>query len=108
MMGFINRSLTQSFEPATTPSPGVTSNSVNHGSLKSTVLGLGIVIILLTVFFVVVRLYSNYHAARGLGWDDCRLLKLIGFEKLQVLTSARVLRRCNSFTSIIYWSWLFP
>lgn len=59
--------------PAAAPPPGVTSNFVNPESLASTTMGIGICMLVLTAFVVTVRLFSNYKAARGLGWDDCMI-----------------------------------
>lgn len=52
------------------PPPGTTSNFINPESLAPLTLDLSVIIIVLTVSFVLIRLYSNYNASRGLGWDD--------------------------------------
>lgn len=52
------------------PPPGTTSNFINPVSLGPVAVALSVIIILLTMFFVVIRLYSNYNATRGLCLDD--------------------------------------
>lgn len=52
------------------PPPGTTPNFINPESLAPLALDLSVIIIVLTISFVLIRLYSNYNAARGLGWDD--------------------------------------
>ncbi|MCJ1430187.1 hypothetical protein MMC29_008103 [Sticta canariensis] len=48
----------------------MTSNFVDPESLATKILSTGIFILVLTAFVVTVRLFSNYRAIRGLGWDD--------------------------------------
>ena len=93
--------------PAAPPPPGVIPNFIHPLTFENTILGFAIFIILLTVFFVVIRLYSNYHAVRGLGWDDCGLSKLPRLENLRILTSSRVLRCCNTLAIGLHWNWPF-
>ncbi|MCJ1265998.1 hypothetical protein MMC22_005880 [Lobaria immixta] len=57
--------------PVAAPPPGMTSNFIDPESLATTTMGIGIVMLLLTIFVVIARLFSNYRATRGLGWDDC-------------------------------------
>lgn len=52
------------------PQQGVTSNFIKPESLAPVALDLSVAMIILTTFFVLIRLYSNCNATRGLGWDD--------------------------------------
>lgn len=57
--------------PLAAPPPGATSNFINPESLATTFMGIGVFMLVLTAIVVIVRLFSNYRATRGLGWDDC-------------------------------------
>lgn len=57
--------------PMAPPPPGINSNFVNPESLATPAIVIGVSMLVMTAFVVIVRLFSNYHAARGLGWDDC-------------------------------------
>lgn len=43
----------------------MTSNFVNPKSLANTTMSIGILMLVLTAFVVIVRLFSNYHATVG-------------------------------------------
>lgn len=49
---------------------GMTSDFVDPESLAAKTLCTGIFMLVLTVLVVTIRLFSNYRATRGLGWDD--------------------------------------
>lgn len=57
--------------PLALPPPGMTSNFANPESLANVMMSIELFIFVLTAFVVIVRLFSNYKATRGLGWDDC-------------------------------------
>lgn len=70
-MAFLPRGIDLFTMPVATPPPGVTSNFVDPESLATTTMSVAISILSLTALVVSVRLFSNYHAIRGLGWNDC-------------------------------------
>ena len=82
-----------------TPPLGTTSNSINPESLGPLMLGLSVTVIVLTIFSVLIRLYSNYNATRGLGWDDlfCVMGTLLLFlDTAMVLSSISFSTQCIS------------
>ena len=58
--------------PAAPNPSGGGPNFINPPTLAPAVTGAGITMIILSVFFVTSRLYSNLVAVRRLGWDDCK------------------------------------
>lgn len=60
--------------PLAPPPTGITSNFVNPESLANTILHIAISMLVSTTLVVFVRLSTNYHTTRGLGWDDCMIL----------------------------------
>lgn len=56
--------------PAGIPPPGISPNFVNPQTLAPAILAVSIVMMLWTIVFVIIRLYTNFHAPRGLGIDD--------------------------------------
>lgn len=60
--------------PAETPPPGITPNFVNPESHEPAAISIALLTLVLTVVLVLTRLFSNYHATRGLGWDDSIIL----------------------------------
>ena len=60
--------------PLVKPPPGTKTNFVNPPSLAPAIIGVSVLMIILTVSFVILRLYSNLHAARTFGLDDCTFL----------------------------------
>ena len=57
--------------PAGIPPPGVTPNFIDPQTLVPALIAVNLVMILWTISFVVIRLYVNSHARRGLAMDDC-------------------------------------
>lgn len=60
--------------PLVAPPPGMSSNFVDPESLANTIMAIGILMLVLTAFVVIVRLFTNYYGTRGLGLDDCIIL----------------------------------
>lgn len=52
------------------PPPGTTSNPIDPESLANAMMVVGISMLVLTTVVVFIRLFSNHHATRGLGWED--------------------------------------
>lgn len=59
--------------PISMPPPGVIPNFDNPQTIAPAILTIGIVMVILTVSFVALRLYSNHHALRKYGVDDCMM-----------------------------------
>lgn len=57
--------------PIGLPPTGVSPNFVNPQTLAPVILAVSAVILILTITFVILRLYSNSHAERRFGYDDC-------------------------------------
>lgn len=53
------------------PPPGITPNFENPQTIASAIIVIGVVMAVLTVSFVVLRLYSNQHSSRKFALDDC-------------------------------------
>ncbi|KAL9118742.1 MAG: hypothetical protein Q9187_004710 [Circinaria calcarea] len=51
--------------------PAVKSNFVDPPTLAPAVTGVGIIMTIITVVFVLMRLNANLRSARKIGWDDC-------------------------------------
>ena len=60
--------------PIQAPPPGTVSNFVNPPSFAPAVAGVSIVIIVLEVFVVAARLYTNSQSRRKIWLDDCKTL----------------------------------
>lgn len=56
--------------PIRPPPPGISSNFVDPPTLAPTILAVNIVMMTWALLFVVIRLYVNFHARRGLATDD--------------------------------------
>ena len=53
------------------PPPDISPNLVDPQTLAPAIIIVSTVMMVWAFLFVVVRLYANYHAPRGLGIDDC-------------------------------------
>ena len=62
--------------PFVKPTPGTKTNFLNLPPLAPTIIGISVLMIILTVFFVVLHLYSNLHATHTFGLDDCTFIPL--------------------------------
>lgn len=62
-------------KPAVDPPPGVISNFDNPASRGQGVIVAGVVLLLLSLLFVSIRLYTRIWVTRALGWDDCTFLR---------------------------------
>lgn len=51
---------------------GLTPNFVNPETLVPKIVAVSIVMIVLALFFVIIRLYANFYGRHGLGIDDCK------------------------------------
>ena len=65
--------------PISKPPPGVVSNFENPKTIAGAVIAIGVVMMILTVSFVMLRLYSNHHAKRKFSIDDCMIPILLSF-----------------------------
>lgn len=76
-----------------TPPQEITSNFIDPESLASLILDLSVIIIVLSTIFVLIRLYSNYNATRGLGWDDlfCVVATILLFTYIATCISGKYL-----------------
>ncbi|KAM0802371.1 hypothetical protein BDR22DRAFT_887605 [Usnea florida] len=76
--------------PAGIPPPGVIPNFINPPTLVPTIIAFSVVMITWTLSFVLIRLYANFHAPRGLGIDDysCIIATVLafGYTALQILS----------------------
>ena len=59
--------------PLGPPPPGISPNFVDPQTLAPVVLTFSIVMMTIAVLFVVIRLYGNFRAPRGLRIEDCRI-----------------------------------
>lgn len=59
--------------PISMPPPGVVPNFKNPQTIAGAIITIGVVMMVLTVTFVALRLYSNHHANRKYGLDDCMI-----------------------------------
>lgn len=59
--------------PISIPPPGVTPNFDNPQTIAGAILIIGVVMIVLTVSFVMLRLYSNHSSSRKFSLDDCMI-----------------------------------
>lgn len=59
--------------PIGIPPPGQEPNFENPRTIAGAILTIGVVMAILTVTFVALRLYSNHHANRKYGLDDCMI-----------------------------------
>lgn len=57
------------------PPPGVVPNFVNPSTNKTTLFATAITGAVLVVGIVIVRVLTNMHSSRKLGWDDCEFFK---------------------------------
>lgn len=73
MMTVLSPGINSSTTPVSPPPPGTSSNFVDPESLAKAMMDTEIFMLVLTTFVVKIRLFSNYRATRGLGWDDCNL-----------------------------------
>ncbi len=74
MAGNIPPGIDLATTPVRKPPPGFHSNFIDPPSMASGVTATAVVLIVLSTFFVVTRLYLNYTTPRKLGWDDCSFL----------------------------------
>lgn len=56
--------------PISQPPPGVIPNFENPPSIAGAVIAIGVIMVVLTMSFVMLRLYSNHHAKRKYRLDD--------------------------------------
>ena len=56
--------------PLQTPPEGMASNFINPPSLEKAIVIVSATMIILSLFFVSIRLISNSTSSRKLGWDD--------------------------------------
>lgn len=85
--------------PITIPPPGVTPNFVNPQTIAPAIVAIGVVMAILTVSFVLLRLYSNHHAKRKFGIDDCMKpvpCNSYRYTRSWILTACRYMYQCNS------------
>ena len=86
--------------PISMPPPGVIPNFKNPQTIAGAIITIGVVMVILTVTFVALRLYSNHHANRKYGLDDCMIPSpRISHGQFQscglILIAGRYVYRCN-------------
>lgn len=83
--------------PITVPPPGVISNFDNPQTIAPAILAIGVVMVILTVSFVALRMYSNHHASRKYGIDDCMMrCNARGCARSWMLTAGRYVYHGNT------------
>ena len=90
-----------SFEiPAGIPPPGVNPNFINPQTLAPTIIAFSVVMMTWTLSFVMIRLYADFHAPRGLGIDGCKdpLFQSV----IELAKDLRFLHHCDNFGFRIY------
>lgn len=91
------------------PPSGMSSNFVDPESLANIMMPVEISMLVSTVLVVIVRLLSNHHATRGLGWDDC-IIPWQWWWRDWTLTCFRLLCDCHRFISDLCrhksWPWV--
>ena len=58
-------------QPAGPAPPGVTPNFIDPEDQQSTIIGVCVILIILTLTFSFIRLYSNFIIVRAGGYGDC-------------------------------------
>lgn len=58
---------------AGSPPPGMTTNLVDPPSQQAAIIAVCSILIILTLFFVTLRLYSSFFVTRLPGAEDCKL-----------------------------------
>ena len=59
--------------PAGQPPPGIGPNFIDPQTLTPTIVAISVIMMTWAILFVIVRLYANAHAQRGLRIDDCNI-----------------------------------
>ena len=77
-----------------TPPPGITPNFVDPQTLAPTILAVSVVMMIWVLLFVIIRLYANFHAPRGLGIDDCKTCSIQS--SIHNVYGLRLLPHCHS------------
>lgn len=85
--------------PISQPPPGVVSNFENPPSIAGAVIAIGVIMVVLTMSFVMLRLYSNHHAKRKFCLDDCTISiprNSCGYTRPSILIARRYVYPCNN------------
>ena len=82
--------------PVDPPPSGLSPNFLDPQTLAPTIVAVSVVMMTWTLLFVIIRLYANFHAPRGLGIDDCKISSIRS--SLHEVHGLRLLPRCHSIS----------